>query len=54
MEPNEIEAMLADPKAVGEAIKHALSGKKDFLDEVLVVFLRGYFKAKATLEIKNV
>lgn len=51
----DVEALLADPEMISEAIKQALSGeKRDFLDEALIDFLRGYFKNKAKLEIKNV
>ena len=46
----DIEAVLADPEATGELVKEALSGKtRTFLDEVLIDFLRGYFKARLRL-----
>lgn len=53
--PNDVAAVLSDPEAIGEAIKKTLSGdKKDFLDEELINFLRGFFEAKAALEMRNV
>jgi hypothetical protein len=51
---DDIEAVLSDPERLGEAIKRELSvEKRDFLDDLLIDFLRGYLKAKAKLEINH-
>lgn len=45
----DITAILSDPEAAGDLIKEALSGHRTFLEEALVSFLHGYFKARSRL-----